>query len=140
MPFSNPELQAFAAGFPIALLHAAVSIVLLIAGAAIHCLLTPYKDVQLIRDGNNAAALSLGGVLLALALPLAASLTASGSVVEVLLWGVSLLAVLLLYFRLVDMGLKGLPERIAEGDVPAAALLVAAKLGVSIILAAAVAG
>jgi putative membrane protein len=139
MPFSNPELQAFAAGFPIALLHASVSIVLFIAGAAVYCLLTPYKDVQLIRDGNNAAALSLGGVLLALALPLAASLTASGSLTEVLLWGVAILAVELLYFRLVDMGLKGLPERIAEGDVPAAALLVGAKLGVAVILAAAIA-
>ena len=35
MPFSNPELQAFAAGFPIALLHASISIVLLIVGAAV---------------------------------------------------------------------------------------------------------
>jgi putative membrane protein len=46
----------------------------------------------------------------------------------------------LLYFRLVDIALKGLPERIQEGDVPAAALLVGAKLAVAIILAAAVAG
>lgn len=140
MPFSSPELQAFAAGFPIALMHGALTIALFVAGAAIYCLLTPYKDVQLIRDGNNAAALSLGGVLVALALPLAASLTASGSLIEVALWGVNVLAVQLLYFRLVDIALKGLPERIQEGDVPAAALLVGAKLAVAIILAAAVLG
>ena len=139
MPFSNPELQAFAAGFPIALAHAGVSIVLFIAAAAVYCMLTPYKDVQLIRDGNNAAALSLGGVLVSLAIPLAASLTASGSLIEVALWGVTVLAVQLLYFRLVDLALRGLPERIQEGDVSAAALLVSAKLSVAVIIAAAVA-
>jgi putative membrane protein len=140
MPFSSPELQAFAAGFPIALMHGALTIALFIAGAAIYCMLTPYKDVQLIRDGNNAAALSLGGVLISLAIPLSASLAASGSLIEVALWGVTVLAVQLLYFRLVDIALKGLPERIQEGDVPAAALLVGAKLSVAIILAAAVMG
>jgi putative membrane protein len=140
MPFSSPELQAFAAGMPIALMHASLTILLFIIGAAIYCLLTPYKDVQLIRDGNAAAALSLGGVLLALALPLAASLAASGSLIELGLWGVTILAVTLLFFRLVDIALKGLPERIQEGEVPAAALLVGAKLAIALILAAAVAG
>ncbi len=140
MPFSSPELQAFSAGFPVALLHALATLGLFIAGAAIYAMLTPYKDVQLIRDGNSAAALSLGGALLSLAIPLAASLMASGSVIELGVWGGSVVIVQLLATRLVDIALKGLPERIVEGEVPAAALLVSAKLSVSIILAAAVAG
>ncbi|MFT4253072.1 MAG: DUF350 domain-containing protein, partial [Caulobacter sp.] len=101
---------------------------------------TPHREIRLIRDGNAAAALSLGGVLTGLAIPLAASLAASTSVIEILLWGVATLALQLLVFRLTDMMLKGLPERINDGEVSAAALLVGAKLATAIVIAAGVAG
>jgi putative membrane protein len=42
-------------------------------------------------------------------------------------------------FWVVDTVLQGLPQRIREGEIAAAALLVAAKLAVAAILAAAVA-
>jgi putative membrane protein len=68
------------------------------------------------------------------------SLKASTSVIEIMIWGAATIAVQLLVFRITDMMLKGLPERIQEGEVAAAALLVGAKLAVALILAAAVAG
>ena len=68
------------------------------------------------------------------------SLRASTSVTEIVIWGAATIAVQLLVFRITDMLLKGLPERINEGEVAAAALLVGAKLGVALILAAAVGG
>ncbi len=136
----SPEVQAFATGFPITLLHAGVTLVMLILGAALYALLTPHKEITLIREGNSAAALSLGGVFVGLAIPLAVSLRASTSVTEIVIWGAATIAVQLLVFRITDMLLKGLPERINEGEVAAAALLVGAKLGVALILAAAVGG
>ncbi|ATC33476.1 DUF350 domain-containing protein [Caulobacter vibrioides] len=136
----SPEVQAFATGFPITLLHASVTLVMLILGAALYALLTPHKEITLIREGNSAAALSLGGVFVGLAIPLAVSLRASTSVTEIVIWGAATIAVQLLVFRITDMLLKGLPERIHEGEVAAAALLVGAKLGVALILAAAVGG
>ncbi|ENZ83494.1 MULTISPECIES: DUF350 domain-containing protein [Caulobacter] len=136
----SPEIQAFATGFPITLLHAGVTLTMLVLGAVVYALLTPHKEITLIREGNSAAALSLGGVFVGLAIPLAVSLKASTSVVEIIIWGVATIAVQLLVFRVTDMILKGLPERIHEGEVAAAALLVGAKLGVALILAAAVAG
>ena len=48
-------------------------------------------------------------------------------------------ALALLAFSLLDFALTGLPQRMREGDVPAAVVLAAAKLGVSLILAAALA-
>ena len=140
MPFASPEIQAFATGFPLALLHAAISIGLLAAGGAIYAILTPYNDVQLIREGNPAAALSLCGTLLALAIPLAAALAGSASTFEVALWGFAVVVVQLLLFRLSDMALKGLPQRMQDGDVSAAALLVGAKTAIALLLAAAVFG
>ncbi|WP_374575099.1 DUF350 domain-containing protein [Phenylobacterium sp.] len=136
----SPEIQAFATGFPLTLLHAAVTVLILIAGAALYVMLTPHKEITLIREGNAAAAVSLGGVLVGLSLPLAVSMNASTSLADIALWGVSTVVVQLLVFRLVDLVLRGLPQRIQEGEVAAAALLVGAKLATAIILAAAVAG
>jgi putative membrane protein len=136
----TPEVQAFAAGFPITLMHAGLTLLLLILGVVVYSLLTPHREVQLIREGNQAAAVSFGGMLLGLAIPLAAVLAASPSMLEIVLWGAAVMAVQLLAFRVIDMLLKGLPQRIQEGEVAAAALLAAAKLGAAIILAAAVAG
>ena len=124
----SPEIQAFATGFPLTLLHAGVT------------LLMPHKEIALIREGNAAAALSLGGVMVGLAIPLAVSLSASTSIVEIAVWGAATVAVQLLVFRIVDMVLRGLPQRIQDGEVAAAALLIGAKLATALVLAAAVAG
>ncbi len=135
-----PEIQAFAAGFPLTLAHAAISLVLLVIGAVIYAFLTPYREIQEIRDGNAAAAVSYGGVLIGLAIPLAVSMNASTSSIELALWGVAVTAVQLLLFRITDFALRGLPERIEEGEVAAAVLLVAAKIACALLLAAAVSG
>jgi putative membrane protein len=142
MSFSwpSPELDAWASGFPITLLHVGVALVILVAGAAVYALVTPHREIQLIREGNAAAALSFGGVLVGIALPLAFALAASTSVAEILLWGVTTIVIQLALFWLVDLVLRGLPERIKRGEVAAAALLVGAKLAVAAILAAAVSG
>src|SRR4051812_13766512 len=98
----SPDVQAFAAGFPVTLLHAAITLALLVVGGALYALLTPYREVQQIREGNAAAAVSFGGVLIGLAVPLAFSLSAASSAVEIAVWGAAVTAVQLLVFRLVD--------------------------------------
>ena len=135
----SPEIQAFAIGFPTTLLHAGVAILILVLAAALYIVLTPHKEVALIREGNAAAAVSLGGVLVGLAAPLALSLNSSTSLIEICVWGVPTVMVQLLVFRLVDIMLRGLPQRIQDGEVAAAALLVGAKLATALILSAAVA-
>ncbi len=138
MPIAAPELQAFANGFPLAMLHWVVALAVLIAGVAVYAALSPHREAAQARDGNAAAAVSLGAAVLSLALPLAAAVTASATTVEVALWGVSVTIIQLLLSRACDMLLRGLPERIAEGDVAAAWLLACAKVALALILAAAV--
>ena len=136
----SPEVQAFATGFPATLAHAVVSLIMLALGAAAYGFLTPHREVPLIREGNTAAAISLGGVLIGLAIPLAVSLAASPSILETVVWGVATVAVQLLAFRLTDFALTGLSARIQEGDIAAASLLTAGRLATALILAAAVTG
>src|SRR5580700_4284060 len=127
-PMQPPELDAWATGFPIMLLHAGLMLAILFLGAALYSFITPQREIQLVRDGNPAAALSFGGVLVGLALPLAFSLAASTSVLEIALWAVSTAVVQLFLFWLIDLVFHGLPQRVREGDVSAAALLTAARL------------
>lgn len=138
MTLPSPEIQAFASGFPITLLHAAVTMGLLVVAATIYILLTPHREIALIREGNVAAAVSLSGVLVGLAIPLAWSLKASTNLVDLALWGAATTVVQLLVFRLIDLILHGLPRRIQEGEMAAAALLVGAKIATALIIASAV--
>lgn len=137
---ASPELQAFATGFPVLLLHAGASLLLLALAAVAYALLSPWKEISQIRDGNPAACVAFSGVLVGLAAPLAVSLSVSTAVAEILLWGAIAAVMQLLAFRLVDFALTGLPQRVKEGDVPAAVLLAAGRLAVSLILAAALTG
>lgn len=136
----SAEVQAFASGFPVLLLHLGVTLALMTAGAMLYALLTPWKEIALIRDGNAAAAVAFGGVLVGLAVPLAVSMSVSTSLRDIALWGAATVVIQLLVFRVVDMVLTGLPQRIEEGEVAAAVLLVAAKLATAVILAAALTG
>lgn len=140
LELQSPEIQAFATGFPITLFHASLTFIILILGTVVYVLLTPFREIQLIREGNAAAAVSLGGILVGLAIPLSVSLSASTSPLEMGIWGVTVIAVQLLVFRIIDLLLHGLPQRLAEGEISAAILLASAKLASALILAAAVAG
>ena len=139
-PLQSPEIQAFATGFPITLLHAGVTVAILFVAAAVYLVLTPHKEIALIREGNTAAATSMAGVMLGLAIPLAVSLKASTSLIELALWGAATVLVQLLIFRIVDLVLHGLHKRIQDGEMAAATMLVGAKLATALILAAAVSG
>ncbi len=136
----SAEVQAFATGFPTTLAHLGVTLALLAVGAILYALFTPWKEIALIREGNAAAAVAFSGVLLGLAIPLATSLSVSTSIKDIALWGVATVVLQLLAFRIVDLLLTGLPQRIREGEVAAAVLLVGAKLSTALILAAALTG
>ena len=138
MPIAAPELQAFAYGFPVALAHWAIAFAILVAAVAAYSLLNPHREMAQVQAGNAAAAVSLAGALITIALPLAAAISASVTWIEVALWGASVTVIMLLLIRVIDVTLRGLPERVAEGDAPAAWLLTSARVAASIVLAAAV--
>ena len=140
LPAMSPEIQAFATGFPITLAHAGVTFALLILGCVLYVLLSPHHEITQIREGNAAAGISFGGLIIALTLPLCLSLNAATSLAEIAVWGLAIVVVQLLAFWMVDILLTGLPGRIRDGDISAAGLVVAARLAVAMILAAAVAG
>jgi putative membrane protein len=116
-----------------------VALGLFIASLIIYVLMTPHKELALIRAGNPSASLAFGGVVVGLAIPLGSCLAHSFGVWDLLIWGVVTLLLQLLAFRFADIFLRGLPRRIAEGDVAAAVFLMSVKIGLALILSGAVA-
>lgn len=136
----QPVLDSFVSGFPILMLHSSVTIAILLAGIWLYIWMTPWDEMALIRKGNNAAALSLGGAIIGLALPLAIAMAASVSVYEIILWGPVTLILQIIAYRVADIVMRTLPKRIEDGQMSAAILLVSIKLAAAIVNAAAVSG
>ena len=133
-------LESLTAGFPVLLLHFLVTVTMLAVGVVTYLWMTPYPELELIRNGNIAAAISLGAAILSLAIPLAFSMSVSVNVIDIIAWGLVTLAILLIVYRVIDFLMKDLPKRIEDGEMGPALLLASVKLGVAAITAAAVSG
>lgn len=138
MDLSAP-LNAFVAGFPDFIIQLGVALGLFVASLIIYTIMTPHKELALIRAGNPSASLAYGGVIVGLAIPLGSCLAHSFGLFDLLIWGIVTLLIQLLAFRFADIFLRGLPRRIAEGDVAAAIFLMSIKIGLALIMAGAVA-
>lgn len=133
-------LIALGTGLPVLIGHILAVLVLLVIGVAIYLRLTPYDEMALARDGNVAGGLSFAGAVVALAMPLAATLATSAALVDILLWGVVALILQLLAFVFASRLIPNLTKAITDGNAAAATMLVGMQLGVALINAAAMAG
>jgi putative membrane protein len=80
--------DALGRGLPMLLVQFVLVLALLVAGIFIYMAITPFRERDLVRNGNAAAATVLGGALVALAIPLAALLATTGALLDILveLW------------------------------------------------------
>ncbi|RIJ18036.1 DUF350 domain-containing protein [Henriciella mobilis] len=129
-------LQSFQAGFPVFLIWTGTAGALFILAATIYVLLTPWKELALVRGGNATAGLALAGAFIGLAIPLASCLASSVSLLDLILWGVVALILQLLAYRLTDLLLRDLPKRIQDDEAGAAIVLISTKLASAMLLAA----
>ena len=113
-------LQSFLTGLPILLLHFGLTLLMLALGAVLYVMMTPYHEIELIKEGNVAAAVSFGGVLVGLALPLAFAMAGSVNSFDIMIFGAVTIVLQLLAYRITDLVLKDLPQRITSGEISAA--------------------
>lgn len=133
-------IDSLLSGLPYLVLHLAVTLAMLGIGAWLYEKITPIRELDLIRGGNVAAAVSYSGALLGLAIPLAVCMAASINVVDIVVWGVVALALQLAVVRLVEAILGGLWHRIEGNEIGPAILVAAVKLSVAAVNAAAISG
>jgi putative membrane protein len=131
-------LDALGQGLPTLVLQFLVTLALLGVGIVIYMAVTPFRERELLRNGNVAASIVLGGAVLGLAIPLAALLATSGRVLDILVWGVVALVLQLATFGVASSVLpRGARAMIEAGNVAAAIPVFAAQLAVGLLNAAA---
>jgi len=126
-------IDTLISGLPQMLGHAAIVVGLLVGGVFLYITLTPYDDIKLVKDGNIASAISLFGIIVGLAIPLAFCLSQTSEVADILFWGSFTVAIQLLAFKVCDWMLSDLSGRIERGEISAALVLLAVKLAVAFI-------
>jgi putative membrane protein len=120
------NLPAFASFF-------VTAIILMLVFLAIYVRITPYNELELIRAGNEAAAVSLGGAVIGFALPIAVSVAVSHSLYAMIGWGVVASVVQMLAFIAARLALPRLNESIPQGKLASGIFLASLAIGVGIL-------
>lgn len=129
-------LQQSIIGFPLFIITLLVALLLLAVFLFIYVKITPYNEIQLIRDGNAAAAVSLAGATLGFAIPLAQSAAQSGDIVDMLLWASIAMVVQLLVYVAVRLVIPDIARAIPSGKLAQGVFLAALALATGLLNAA----
>lgn len=133
-------LATLGSGLPVLLSQLGATIILLAIGIAIYQAITPFNERRLIAEGNTAAGIVLSGSILALTIPLAATLATSSLLIDIIVWGVVALVIQLVTFLVVALMFRGLKAGVEAGNVAAGLGLAAAQIAVALLNAGAMAG
>ena len=114
-----------------------IAIVATVIFVAIYVMITPHREFTLIREGNSAAAISLGGALLGYSIPLAKAVSQSEGVTDMALWsGVALVAQVVAY-GITRLLVPALSSDVKEGRTAAGIFIAAMSISIGLLNAAA---
>ncbi len=97
---------------------------------------TPHREFQLIREGNVAAALSLGGAALGFSLTLSSSIQHNATFGMFLLWAFGAFAVQVVAYLVAARALGGVSEAISNDNRGVGAVMGVISLSVGVVNAA----
>jgi putative membrane protein len=124
------------AGLPAFLIYFGVSIGLLLIFAFVYTQITEHDEFALIREGKSAAAVALGGSLVAFVLPLCSAIIHSVSLVDFVIWAAIALVIQLATFFAVRVFIPNLSQRIAHNEMASGLFVALASVAVGAINAA----
>ncbi len=128
---------AFQTGATAFVIAFAAAGVFTVAFKLIYQWVTPYHERTLIRDGNPAAAIALGGALIGYVLPLASALSHTVSLMEFAAWALLAGVIQIVAFVVVSrVAFKNLATRIEAGEIAAAIYLASISICVGLLNAA----
>jgi len=124
------------AGIDNFLVYLAVSLAYLAVFVVLYLRVTPYREIQLIREGNMAASFSLSGSILGFVIPLAASIQHSVSLVDMAIWGLIAMLVQIAAFIVAKLLIPSITDDIPANKTSAGFFLGCLSLGVGLLNAA----
>lgn len=128
---------AFQTGATAFVIAFAAAGVFTVAFKLIYQWVTPYHERTLIRDGNPAAAIALGGALIGYVLPLASALSHTVSLMEFAAWATLAGVIQIVVFVIVSkLAFRNLAERIEKGEIASSIYLASISICVGLLNAA----
>ena len=128
---------AFQTGAQAFIIAFAAASAFFVAFKLVYQLVTPYHESSLIREGNTAAAVALGGALIGYVLPLASALSHTVSLPEFAAWALLAGIIQIVAFTVVSrLVYKALAARIEAGEMAAAIYMASISIGVGLLNAA----
>lgn len=123
-------------GFGSFAIYLAAAVAAEVVFVILYMAITPHREVTLIKAGNTAAAVSLGGAVLGFTLPLASAIAHSVSLLDMAVWSAVALGVQLALFLLATVVLRALSRHIEDGNLAAGITLAAASITIGLLNAA----
>lgn len=123
-------------GFGSFVIYLAAAVAAEVVFVILYMAVTPHREVTLIKAGNAAAAVSLGGAVLGFTLPLASAIAHSVSLLDMAVWSAVALGVQLALFLLATVVLRALSRHIEDGNLAAGITLAAASITIGLLNAA----
>ena len=124
------------ANLPNFLLYFGASVGLFAAFLTAYTFVLPLHEWALIRQGNTAVALTLGGAMLGFAMPLAMAVVRSDGLADMAVWGVVALLLQLLCFGALRLLRQDASTALARGDMAEAILVAAGSVALGMLNAA----
>jgi putative membrane protein len=132
----STEMLASFSGFDDFLVYFGIAAVLLISFIFIYIRITPYKELQLIREGNNAAAISLAGTIFGMVIPVAHAIEYSVGLIDMAIWAAIALVVQLLVFVVARVTLPEIARDIPAGKTASGIFLGTISVAAGVLSAA----
>jgi putative membrane protein len=123
-------------GLPHFILYFLVAAALLTLFVLVYIRLTAHDEIGLIREGNVAAALALGGSLIGFVLPLSKAIAQAVSIPDMLVWGFAAFVVQLLAYLVCRFIVPDLSAKVGAGNVAAGITVASVSLGAGLLNAA----
>ena len=117
-------------------IYLAVSLAYLAVFIALYVRVTPYREFELIREGNAAASFSLSGSILGFIVPLASAIQHSVSLVDMAIWGAIAMLVQIAAFVAARLLFPALATDIPANKTSVGFFMGALALGVGLLNAA----
>lgn len=114
------------------------SLGLLAIALGIYMLVTPFKEIELIRGGNSAAAISFSGTAIGMALVLHSTASSTFDIMEMIVWGAIGLVGQLVVLLVVTLLIPGLHDGITKDKTGYGVLLGGLSVAMGILNAGAI--
>lgn len=127
--------------FVATLVYFIISVIIVLIGLFIFELITrKYKDMDEVKNGNHAVALSIGGKIIGICIILAFAIYSSDVIYETIVWGIVGVVLQMIAYFLFDLLTRNfsVEDQLAKNNVAVGIMSVGVSIGLALVIGASI--